>query len=151
MSAVATHTVFWEMGMTLETLEGQVIRKAYRMSGNNKTRTAQVLGISVRTLDERLKRYEADDKAAEDVDEVQRKKDHDWLMQQRYGSAYKPKSQEEWDQEAKERRAWARAQKERDAFIERQRHGGEAPKAVASPVKVEPVKTAPVVQKAKAK
>ena len=50
--------IFWMPGMTLEALEQAVIQKAYRFYRNNKTATAQALGISVRTLDNKLERYE---------------------------------------------------------------------------------------------
>lgn len=43
--------------MNLEALEKQVILKAFRFYNNNKTATANSLGISIRTLDTKLERY----------------------------------------------------------------------------------------------
>jgi len=48
----------WTPGLTLKELEKQVILKALKWYGNNKTKTAESLGISVRTIDNKLKGYE---------------------------------------------------------------------------------------------
>lgn len=53
--------VMWSVGMTLDALEKQVIQKAYRFFRGNKTMTSNSLGISVRTLDNKLERYEAEE------------------------------------------------------------------------------------------
>lgn len=55
-----TNTVTWAPGITLEEVEKQVILSALRFYRNNKTQTANVLGISVRTVDHKLEKYEAD-------------------------------------------------------------------------------------------
>lgn len=58
----------WSPGVTLEAIERQVVLKAYRHFKKNKTATAAALGIAIRTLDNKLEKYEADEKA-----EVERK------------------------------------------------------------------------------
>lgn len=49
--------IHWQPGVTLDDVEKQVILKALKWFGNNKTKTAQALGIAVRTLDYKLERY----------------------------------------------------------------------------------------------
>lgn len=58
--------VFWQPGITLDQVEKQVIKKAYRFFENNKTRTAAALDIAIRTLDAKLARYEKEDSAKDD-------------------------------------------------------------------------------------
>lgn len=55
----------WQPGYTLEQMERDVILKAYRFYGNNKTKTAESLGIAVRTIDNKLAAYEAKNKERE--------------------------------------------------------------------------------------
>lgn len=60
--------VLWSPGMTLDDMERQVIEAAFKFHRQNKTATAAALGISVRTLDNKLEKYAGDDvaqKAAE--------------------------------------------------------------------------------------
>lgn len=52
--------VVWQMGMTLEDTEKLIVLQAYRLFENNKTRTANALGICIRTLDARLEKYDKD-------------------------------------------------------------------------------------------
>lgn len=47
----------WQPGVTLAQVEKQVILEAFRYCGQNKTRTAQMLDIAVRTLDNKLEQY----------------------------------------------------------------------------------------------
>lgn len=47
-------------GLTLEGAEKVVIEGAYKFYRGNKTTTALALGISVRTLDTKLEKYEAE-------------------------------------------------------------------------------------------
>lgn len=58
-------------GVTIDALEKHWIINALRYYGNNKTQTAGALGISIRTLDNKLEKYEDEqirdrDRAAED-------------------------------------------------------------------------------------
>lgn len=55
--------ITWSPGVTLEMVEKQVIQKAISFYRGNKTQCSISLGISIRTLDERLKKYEAEDKS----------------------------------------------------------------------------------------
>jgi len=52
------YEVLWSPGMSIEDLEQLVIEKAYKFYRRNKTATANSLGISIRTLDARLEKYE---------------------------------------------------------------------------------------------
>ena len=47
----------WTPGKTLEEIEKEVIIVAFRFFNNNKTHTAQSLGIAIRTLDNKLAKY----------------------------------------------------------------------------------------------
>lgn len=49
----------WQPGITLAIAEKQIILAAYRFYHGNKTRTAQALGVAIRTLDARLEEYAA--------------------------------------------------------------------------------------------
>lgn len=54
--------IIWSPGVSLESIERQVITKALGFYGGNKSQTANALGIAVRTLDNKLTAYaEADD------------------------------------------------------------------------------------------
>lgn len=57
-----SNIVTWSPGVSLENIEKQVILAAYRHYRGNKTMTANALGIAIRTLDNKLEKYEADDK-----------------------------------------------------------------------------------------
>lgn len=48
----------WQPGQTLDDIEKEAILRAFRFYGGNKTKTAQALGISIRTLEGRLESYE---------------------------------------------------------------------------------------------
>ena len=50
--------LLWQPGMTLDQVERRVIEQALKFYQNNKTRTAQSLGIAIRTLDNKLLIYE---------------------------------------------------------------------------------------------
>ncbi len=74
-------SVMWSPGMSLEKLEELCIIKCYRFYGKNKTATANSLGISIRTLDNKLEKYEkeeaqnaidANERAAHRVKELSR-------------------------------------------------------------------------------
>lgn len=47
----------WFPGVTLADLEKKAILKALKFYDNNKTRTASALGISIRTLQNKLNEY----------------------------------------------------------------------------------------------
>jgi hypothetical protein len=62
---VAGNTMIWSPGITLESIEKQVILIAFRFFRGNKTQTAQALGIAIRTLDAKLEQYQQDGKHSE--------------------------------------------------------------------------------------
>lgn len=56
----------WQPGQSLEDIEKEVIEKALKFYGHNKTKTAQALKISVRTIDNKLAKYQNDDSGKAD-------------------------------------------------------------------------------------
>ena len=60
--------IVWTPGISLEDVEKQVILKAYRHFQSNKTATSIALGISIRTLDARLAKFDEDTKAATEAE-----------------------------------------------------------------------------------
>lgn len=62
----ANINVNWVPGITLEEMEKQCILAAYRWYRSNKTQTSIALGISIRTLDNKLEKYESDNRKDED-------------------------------------------------------------------------------------
>lgn len=70
------NNVIWTPGMKLEYIEKQVIQLAMSHYRNNKTAASQSLGISIRTLDGRLEKYDEDERIErERHDEERRKRD----------------------------------------------------------------------------
>ena len=49
--------ILWQPGMSLADVEKEVIIKAYSFYRENKTQTSIALGVSIRTLDNRLEKY----------------------------------------------------------------------------------------------
>ena len=47
----------WVLGMKIEDVEKQIIEYTLQFYGGNKTKTAQSLGISVRTIDNKLGKW----------------------------------------------------------------------------------------------
>jgi hypothetical protein len=78
--------------MTLDQLEKQAILSAYSICGKNKTRTAQALGIAIRTLDNKFEKYAEDDKLAEASRKQMIKRGDDYLEIARNG---RPKAKPE--------------------------------------------------------
>lgn len=63
--------IHWQPGVTIADIEKQVIVRAYQFFNRNKTKTANSLGISIRTLDKRLDEYgETRGHKKEDVKEL---------------------------------------------------------------------------------
>lgn len=63
--------ITWQPGLTLEQMEREVIQKAYRFFGGNKTATANSLGIAIRTLDSKLEKYN-EEQNAKDVKKLEK-------------------------------------------------------------------------------
>jgi hypothetical protein len=77
------HVIHWSPGVTIEQLERQAIFMAFKHFHFNKTATANSLGISIRTLDNKFDKYAKEDKAANEAD-IERKKNADhWLAKSR--------------------------------------------------------------------
>jgi len=79
--------IYWSPGMTLEAVERQMIKKAYAHFRENRTATAAALGISVRTLYDKLEQYEADDREQEAASERRRQEREEFLSRSRGHSA----------------------------------------------------------------
>lgn len=75
--------IIWSPGVTLDNVEEQVIRHAFKFFQRNKTATANALGISIRTLDSRLERYDESDRISEQRRIEDQKRSADWLKRAR--------------------------------------------------------------------
>lgn len=75
--------IIWSPGVTLESIEKQVIQKAFVHFKQNKTATASALGISIRTLDNKFEKYEAESKEAREGDERRRREKDTFLARAR--------------------------------------------------------------------
>lgn len=94
-----TNDVRFYIGMTLEELEKQATLFAFKYFDSNKTRTSQSLGIAIRTLEERMKKYDDNSKQIADSQradqdrrnaDVQRERDTLARMQGPSNSAFLP-------------------------------------------------------------
>lgn len=65
-------TVYWSPGMTLDSLEQLVIAKAFKHYHGNKTATANSLGIAIRTLENKLEKYEMEEIEKEEQNAARR-------------------------------------------------------------------------------
>ena len=59
--------IIFTPGMTIEAVERQMIVKTFTFFKSNKTKTAEVLGISIRTLDNKLEKYLKEKQKEEEV------------------------------------------------------------------------------------
>jgi hypothetical protein len=80
---MVSENITWSPGITLDDIEKQVILKAFRFYRGNKTTTAQALGVSVRTIDNKLERYQLEDSEKEKSDEQRRLDRENFLARQR--------------------------------------------------------------------
>lgn len=71
--------VNWVPGITLDEMEKHCILAAFRFYRYNKTATASALGITSRTLDNKLERYEVDAKAERDRAAARKRTDAETL------------------------------------------------------------------------
>lgn len=81
--------VHWQPGMTIKEVERDIIEKALQFFQGNKTQAAQSLGISVRTIDNKLKQYEQDD------EQLEREKARDAEKSRKQIEAMRPKKDED--------------------------------------------------------
>lgn len=75
--------IIWSPGVTLESIEKEVILRAFNHFRKNKTATANALGIAIRTLDTKLEKYEVEEKAQVDREYGERQKRADFLDRSR--------------------------------------------------------------------
>lgn len=75
--------VIWTPGMTLEQLERQTIMKAIAVYGYNKSAAARALGITYRTIENKMVKYEKDDEARKEKEVMDKAKREAQLMRAR--------------------------------------------------------------------
>lgn len=75
--------ISWTPGVTIAAIEQDIIQAAFSFYRGNKTATAQSLGISIRTLDNKLERYAQEQKGFEDREAEQRKRREEFLARSR--------------------------------------------------------------------
>lgn len=73
----------WSPGVTLESVEKQIILVAFRHYRGNKSATANSLGITVRTLENKFEKYEDDKKVEKEREDNDRKQREEFLARQR--------------------------------------------------------------------
>lgn len=86
------YSVSWNPGMKLEVLEQIAIERAYVFFRKNKTATANSLGISIRTLDNKLEKY-SELASLENIQNEERKQDRENQLA-RARSGYTPQAVE---------------------------------------------------------
>lgn len=62
----------WQPGLTLEEIEKSAIIQAFAYFKRNKTQTSIALGIAIRTLENKLEKYQMDDKSVREADHVRK-------------------------------------------------------------------------------
>jgi len=75
--------ITWSPGITLDQIERQVILKAFDHFRKNKTVTSNALGISIRTLDNKLDKYLEEDKVELERQNAERAKRSEQLARSR--------------------------------------------------------------------
>lgn len=92
----SSQIIMWSPGVKLDEIERMVILKAYSFFAKNKTATANALGIAIRTLDNKLERYEQEEKILQDQRLKESQARQDLLLKARgnppnnIGLAYSP-------------------------------------------------------------
>lgn len=69
--------------LTLDQIEREVILSTLKRCRGNKTKTAQILNVAIRTIDNKVERYEQEDKIRAEATEMQRLKDEEYLKRAR--------------------------------------------------------------------
>ncbi len=87
MRSAVSRNVTWAPGMTLSEMERQVVKSAYAYFDEDKTRTANALGISVKTVYSYLERYAEEDLVTEQRKEDEKRDKQNWLERSRRGHA----------------------------------------------------------------
>ncbi len=71
--------IAWSPGITLESIEKQIITAAFKHYRGNKTATANALGIAIRTLDNKFEKYAAEAAVEKERDENEQSKRTEFL------------------------------------------------------------------------
>lgn len=83
MSSNSNEVILWSPGIKLEEMERRIILTAFRHYRGNKTTTAAALGISVRTIENKLAEYQESETKARDVAYDERKRREEFLARSR--------------------------------------------------------------------
>lgn len=75
--------IVWSPGVTLESIERQVIQKAFDYYKGNKSATARALNIAPNTLNAKLEKYDTEGKEAERLAAEQKERDELQLLRSR--------------------------------------------------------------------
>lgn len=74
----------WQPGTKLAEIEREIIEGAYRFYGHNKAKTADALGVSIRTLDNKFKKYKSQDAVLREQKKRESKQFNDELESKRF-------------------------------------------------------------------
>lgn len=75
--------IFWTPGVKIDEMEKVIIEEAYKFYNGNKTTTANSLGISIRTLENKLEKYAQETKCHEERVKTDEERRREWLEVQR--------------------------------------------------------------------
>lgn len=73
----------WQPGMTLESVEKEVILQAFRYYRGNKTATANALGFAIRTLDMKLEKYGKDEESRKKAQDERDRREQEFIARAR--------------------------------------------------------------------
>lgn len=76
-------SVFWTPGVSLEAMEEQIIKAAFKYYRQNKSATSASLGISVRTLENKLAKYQEQLEFAEQKKVEAKSRQEEFMRRQR--------------------------------------------------------------------
>lgn len=76
----------WQPGMTLEAVEKEVILQCFRYYKGNRKNAAQALGISDKTIYNKIEQYQAEGKAKEDAVALADEERRAWALRARFGA-----------------------------------------------------------------
>jgi hypothetical protein len=117
--SVVRNNVEWQPGMTLESVEKEVILAAFRHFRGNKTMTARSLNIAIRTLDNKLDLYKEATKAMEEQSAREYNEREEFLKAQRgEPNNWKPKPVRTFKPAMEEKTARAKAREQNGALSE---------------------------------
>lgn len=79
------HEIIWTPGISLDTMEKMIVLKAFDHYQKDKERTSQSLGIAIRTLEYKLKKYEEEDQTVRDAQEKRKEEANRQELRKRFG------------------------------------------------------------------